>query len=136
MFIPKDNYMPAGQITLKVQRDKDCPNVDDIFSSLRNEDTITIKAICEKESAWRPQGFNLYEIQVMSIELIYEYPKKGEGTYVANGILISMNGDPDNYPDCICKPHKSDNYPVKLYFEKKKNRMSKITFHYEEYLTL
>lgn len=128
----KTDSMPSGKVILKVPKDKDRPKVDDIFGSLRYEKTITVKAVCQESRWWRPQGFNLYEVQVISINLLNAEAKKHGDCYIAKGVLVSMNGKQGEFPTDICRLPEEPEYPVEIHFSK----MNRMSFCYTEYLTL
>ncbi|MGE5426113.1 MAG: hypothetical protein ACM3PZ_03495 [Bacillota bacterium] len=94
---------------LAVKKDKDRPKIDDIFNAFRNRKHLFIKAKLSKsdeELHCSFKGWNIYEIKIFSIELLYNddnhVPDKGDYIfdYKLTGQLIAVNGEnsfPENF---------------------------------------
>lgn len=129
--------MPAGSVILHGARYRGVsqPGIDKIFESFRKKKTIKIKAKLptKEERRWRPQGVNLYELEIISIERVLSVGViTAHDEYIAKAALIGMNGVAGKFPSDFSYPSKGHKNAIELRFNSKR----RLEIEYHEYLSL
>jgi len=132
--------MPYHEMKLRVKRDGK-PKFDQIFEAFKKREHLFVTASLPREEEngrWRPKGWNIYEIRIVSIELLPDYHKliPDKGSYYFKyrliGQLVGMNGEKNKFPDSFSWPSEGVENKVKLLF----SSCNSMELIYGEYITL